>query len=331
MSKEKILITGANGFIGKNLIETALDKNLEVYCAVRAGSNTKTIEGLNVTILTFNYQDTQAMSQQFISHRFDYIIHNAGLTKSPDPQAYLAANKEVLVQLVTALRLSGIKYKKFVFVSSMASYGPADFQKEGIVRNDSKPHPVTHYGVSKLAAEQFLSAQTDVPYMIIRPTAVYGPGEKDLFNVFKMIQKHIDIQPGLVVPKLTFIYVEDLAELILLAALNEKSQRSYFATDGHVYTGDAFSGFIKESLQKWVLQIKVPIFIIKAMAFLSEKWGQSRGEYPILNLDKVHEIKARSWVCDVSNLYKDLGFVAKHDLRSGIQKTVHWYKQHNWL
>ncbi len=331
MSKEKILITGANGFIGAFLVKEALKKNLEVYSGVRKNSNVSSLKDLDTKLLELNYESVDDMAEVLRNHRFTYIIHNAGITKTPDAKEYIRVNKDYLVNVVDAIRKSGQELKKFLYVSSLAATGPADFQKNAILTQDATYHPVTNYGISKYLAESYLIQQKDIPYLIIRPTAVYGPGEKDLLNVFQMINKRIDLQAGLLPQKLTFIYVKDLAKLMITATLSSYSHKAYYATDGNVYTGTAFSGFIRESLNKYAIKIKLPIPIIKIVAFVSEKISGLWGSYPPLNVDKFHEIKARNWSCDVTDLMSELGFKSEYDLSTGIPETVQWYKEHNWI
>jgi nucleoside-diphosphate-sugar epimerase len=331
MSKEKILITGANGFIGSFLVKEALAKDLEVYAGVRKNSNTTSLKDLDTNILELDYESIDQMGDVLKTHQFEYIIHNAGLTKSPDPQEYIKVNKDYLVNVIEAIRKSGIKLKKILYVSSLAATGPADFQKNGMLTQEAIYNPVTNYGISKHQAETYLRKQDDIPYLIIRPTAVYGPGEKDLLNVFQMINKRIDLQAGLLPQKLTFIYVKDLAKLMITATLSKYVHKAYFATDGKIYTGTAFSGFIKESINKSTLHIKLPISVIKLVAFVSEKVSGLWGSYPPLNVDKFYEIKARNWSCDVRDLETELGFKSTYDLSTGIPETVQWYKDQKWI
>jgi nucleoside-diphosphate-sugar epimerase len=329
--KPKILITGANGFIGGFIVLEALSEGFDVYSCVRKNSNVQSLKSLNTTIVEVNYTDVTAMASLIREHRFDYIIHNAGLTKSPDPGELIRINKGLLEKLVEAIRISETKIKKLIYISSLAAYGPADHSVDGIVRDSCEPSPVTHYGKSKLAAELYLKQQTDIPYIILRPTVVYGPREKDLLNVFQMINKRIDVQPGLISQKLTFIYVKDLAKLILKACMSDKVHKGYFATDGNVYTSEAFAGFIKEYMNKWALKVRVPIFLVQGLAHITEKLAGLWDSYPVFNVDKVNELKAKNWNCDVSNLYHDLGFKAEYDLTKGIPETIQWYKENKWL
>lgn len=331
MGKERVLITGASGFIGGFLVEEALNNDLEVLAAVRKSSDISSLKNLNVEIVEIDFESITDMTKLFKTCNCTYVIHNAGLTKTKLLADYVKVNSQYLKNMVTAIKQSGIELKKLLYVSSLASYGPADFHPGGILKEGNTPHPVTDYGRSKLAAEQYLQREADIPYIIIRPTAVYGPKEKDLLNVFVMINKRLDMQIGYLPQKLTFIYVKDLSKLMVAALTSSHTNKGYFATDGHTYTGQALSGFIKEALNKNAIKIKLPIIALKGIAFASEKISGLFGNYPPLNIDKVHELKARNWSCDVDNLKTELGFTSEFDLSTGIPETVAWYKANNWL
>jgi UDP-glucose 4-epimerase len=329
--KEKILITGANGFIGKFLVDEALKSGFDVYCTVRPSSDTSQIEGSGASILRVDYNDRQGLSRLFRDHAFTYILHNAGLTKSPSREAFMVANRQLLENIIMSVKESGIKLKKFVFVSSLAAYGPADFQRDGILNKQATPRPVTMYGESKLAAELFLKDSPDIPWLIFRPTIVYGPGEKDLFQVFKMVNNRLNVQPGMNPSKLTFIYVKDLAYLLVNAATSKHTHKAYFVTDGRTYLGDALAGFIAEALGKRTFRMRIPIPVVSLLARISEAIASRTGSYPILNQDKVNEIKARNWACDTRDLVEDFDFKPNYDLPAGVRETVQWYKENKWL
>lgn len=328
---KKVIITGANGFIGQHLVEASLKNSMSVFAGVREGSAIQSLNNTKAKITFLDYENIDTLALLLKEINPDYIIHNAGLTRTPDYNEFLKVNRDYLVNIVEAIRLSEIQIDKLLFISSLAAYGPADFQQDGIVMHDSSPHPVTNYGRSKLAAEMYLKAQTDIPYNIVRPTAVYGPGEKDLLSVFKLINQGINAIVGYKQQKLTFIYVKDLVEVILKATVSQKMHQSYFATDGNIYSAADFPNAIQKSLNKKVISLKLPVTLIKFIAYLSEKTAFFTGKFPTLYSERVHEIKARNWSCDTSNLQEDLGFKANYNLEKGIEETVHWYKNNKWF
>lgn len=330
--KQKVLITGASGFVGGFLVEEALNRDLDVYAAIRRTSNKQYLTDSRINFIYLDFDDVGSLVNEFAKHNFDYFIHNAGITKTPKKEEYFRVNAEYLNNIIKALDLSKIPIKKLTFVSSLAAYGPAEYTESGIVTNDSTPHPVTNYGRSKLKGEEYLIAQQNIPYVIIRPTAVYGPREKDLFTVYQLLNKGLDLSVGLEDQQLTFIYVKDLVRVILDSTFAHKKNVAYFATDLKVHTSSSYNKAIQKALgNRMALKIKLPITVVKILGYASEKIGGLFGNYPALNVEKVNELEANSWICDSTPLVKDLDYVPQYNLERGLEESIKWYKENNWL
>ncbi len=327
-NSKKILVTGASGFVGGFLIDEAISRGLSVHSAVRKSSNTKILDQLNTTLVYFDFEDIDGMVQMLKDGSYDYIIHNAGLTKAKAKEAYFKVNEQYLRNLIEAIRKADLQLDKFLFVSSLAAFGPADFQDNNIVSESSTPHPVTSYGRSKLAAEQYLKKQQDIPYNIIRPTAVYGPREYDLLTVYQTLAKRIEAYVGLSKQKLTFVYVKDLVRAMMDILMSDHEHTRYFITDGNTYSAQEMNAIVKRELEvTWTVPIKLPIFLVKVLAFFSEKMAGLSGKYPPLNIEKVNELQARSWHCDISPLQDDIAYKAEYDLDNGLKETIAWCKK----
>jgi len=171
----------------------------------------------------------------------------------------------------------------------------------------------------------------NLPYIILRPTAVYGPREKDLFSVFKMVASGLGLYTGKGNQKLTFIHVYDLVELIIRLAENEVVAKSYFVSDGQTYSPTELNSIIAKNLGKKIVNFGLPLWLVNIVAYLSEWVGKISGKVPALNVDKLHEIKALNWQCDVEALYRDTQYTPQYKLEKGIAETVQWYKTNNWI
>jgi nucleoside-diphosphate-sugar epimerase len=332
MEKKKILITGANGFIGSFLVEEALRRNYDVYAGVRAKANTKFIADKPIHFFRMDFSDPKALARTMSEGPwFDYIIHNAGLTKSQKKSDYDLVNNQYCQNFIDAIAGSGKKPKKFILVSSLAAYGPGDPDSLAPVKLEDHPQPITAYGRSKLAAEKYLIAARPFPYLIFRPTAVYGPREKDLYLYFKIINRNIETYIGAPIPYLTFIYVKDLVRAIFAGVESEVNDKAYFVTDGKVYDGKLLAHFIKQHLGKKTIRLSVPIPLVRSIAATLEFFYGMSGKTPILNYEKINELSVTNWQCDVHPLQQDLNFKADYDLNLGIYETVKWYKEEKWL
>ena len=261
--------------------------------------------------------------------RFDYIIHNAGTTKAINRQAYIDTNSGNTERFVNILRGRNLIPEKFLFVSSLAALGPA--KGNDIITPQQKPSPVTGYGDSKLAAEQFLSQLTDFPWVAIQPTAVYGPRDKELFTFINLVSKGFEFSLGSKQQNLSFIYSKDLTTQMLSAVERGIVGKKYIATDGRHYTSDDLGKAVREAIGRKTLKIKVPLSIISIVAKISEQVGEWRNVATMLNTEKMNELAAESWLCDVSETFEDLRFTPQFDLYSGMKEAVNWYRKQGWI
>lgn len=328
----KLLITGSSGFIGGYLVEEAIEKGYEVYAGLRTTSNRQYLTNPKIRFIEMDFEKDDLLRSQLKKHQFNYIIHNAGITKTSKEETYVRINVGYLKKMVRILREEKIEPVNFIYISSIAACGPADFASSGIVTNDSPPRPVTYYGKSKLLGEQFLFNETgNFPFTIIRPTIVYGPREKDLYTVFQMVKKGLEVYVGFNKQTLTFIHVKDLVFVILTALKTKRLRSAYFVSDGDIYASEELNDLIKKALNKKTLKLRLPLALIKIVALISEGIGKITGNHPPLNRDKVNELKCQSWVIDTSLIQEDFNFTPRFKLKEGIDDTVQWYLQNKWL
>lgn len=329
---KKILITGASGFIGSFLVEEALKRNYEVYAGIRKTSSKDYLRDARINFLELDFSDHEALHRSIsTAPHFDFVIHNAGITRAVKKEDFFVSNYSYTRLLVEALLFHNKVPSKFIYMSSLAAFGPGNpFTMESVQESD-KPHPVTHYGKSKLEAETFLSLLPDFPYLIIRPTAVYGPRDKDFLAMFKLIQNHLELIVGANKQQLSFVYVKDLVTAIFLAMESPVLKRAFFVSDGKSYDSAVFGNLLKEQLGKNTLHIKVPALLANLIASISESMQYLSGKPALLNRDKLNELKALNWNCDTTPLFRELGFKPAYDLSAGIRETIFWYREAGWL
>lgn len=327
---KKVLITGATGFVGYHLIAQALKAGLEVHAAVRKSSDTSHLKDFDIKYVDLDYRSVSVLTAQLEEHQYNYIIHAAGTTKAKTKAIYNQVNAEYTRNLAMAATEARINLEKFVFVSSLAALGPlSDLSKE--IHDDTEGHPVTNYGASKLLAEQYLKGIKDLPLIVIRPTAVYGPREKDIFILFKSINKGLEPYIGSFKQQLSFIYVEDLVHVILNALFSEVSGKSYNVADGKVYDRYALGNFARKVMEKKTLKFHLPIPVVGAMATFMDFMYAGSKNTPTLNREKMAELTAINWACNIDRARKDLGYAPQFDLEKGLADTIKWYKANNWL
>jgi UDP-glucose 4-epimerase len=326
--KPKVLITGASGFVGFHLIEAALKKDMDVYAAVRKSSDIKHLQSHPVSYTYLNYNDVGALAAQIEEKQYDYIIHAAGATKARTQQEYDLVNVTYTINLARAIEQSAHLVKKVVVLSSLASIGPIT-DPSAFIEDNTTTHPVTGYGKSKLLAEEQL-AKFGFPLVVLRPTAVYGPRDKDIFIILKTFTKGFEPYIGRTTQRLSFVYVKDLAS-VAINSVFVKATGSYNITDGNCYSRYEMANITKEFLGKKTIKIHLPITLVKGLAITLEKSYSLLNKTSVLNLEKLNELTAINWCCNIERAKKELGFEPAYDLRSGLKEALNWYRENNWI
>ncbi len=358
--KPKILITGASGFIGSHFTDYALAHGFEVWAGVREHSSRRWLKDPRLHFLVLNMEDEGSLRACLAEMRgeigrWDFIIHAAGLTKCVHREEFDEVNFEDTRRLVDTLRALDMTPAVFAYISSLSVYGPVREQVHSpsaplggtglnsssmglskvvykpIGESDS-PSPNTAYGESKVMAEEYIRSLDTFPWVIFRPTGVYGPRERDYFLMAKSIQRHIDVAVGYKPQELTFVYVEDLAQAVFLAFEKKCVHRAYFVSDGSVYSSRTFSDLLqKEMGVRRVLHLTLPLCVLRTVSLLAEKWASLNGKASTLNRDKYKIMKQRNWQCDIRPLIDELGYIPHYPLERGVSETVAWYKKEGWL
>ncbi|MGA3014188.1 MAG: NAD(P)-dependent oxidoreductase [Bacteroidales bacterium] len=331
-----VLVTGASGFIGSFLVEEGLKRDYTVYASVRKTSSKKYLKDSHIHLLEMDFSSIENIKRTFEicksqNLRFQYIIHNAGITKAARKEDYFRVNFINTQNFIQALIQTDMIPEKFIYMSSLAAYGPGDPETLHPVMLSDTPHPIELYGKSKLESEKYIQSLTMFPWVIFRPTGVYGPREKDYYVFFKTMNRGLETYIGNRKQILTFIYVKDLVRLIFDALKSSIVRKAYFVSDGREYDTETFARITKEVLNKKTIKIRVPSLIVKYIASGLEKFYGIWGAIPTLNKDKYNVLISTNWRCEIEPLQNDFGFIAEYDLEHGIKETIEWYNTQHWL
>ena len=341
-----VLITGASGFVGSFIVQCALEQGFEVWAAVRKGSSRDYLKDPRIHFFYLDLSSDDRLEESLEEHRqyygaWDYVIHAAGATKCRTKSDFYRTNTDGTLRLARLLVKTSCLAGRFVFISSLSIMGA--IREKGARRQDSPwqyqpildtdaPVPNTVYGKSKWKAEQGLRDIEGLDYVVLRPTGVYGPRDKDYFLMAKSIAGHVDFAVGYRRQEITFIYVQDLAEAAISALTKGEKGKAYFLTDGEVYTSRTFSDLLQQEMGVHrVLHITAPVWVLYLVSVVAETFAAWRKKSSTLNTDKYRIMKQRNWQCDISAAQRDLGFAPKFNLKRGVRAAVAWYKQEQWI
>ena len=324
----KVLIVGAGGFIGGFIAREALSRGYETWCGVRESTSRRYLTDPALKFITLDYDDPQKLTEQLRDHTWDYIVYNLGATKCVNFSDFNQINYIYLRNFCEALITNNQHPAKFIYMSSLSAIGPGDEKTYSPLTNSMIPQPNTRYGLSKIKAETLLQTlPAEFPWIILRPTGVYGPHEQDYLMMIKSIDSHFDFGVGFRRQMLTFIYVEDLARAIFDAIEKAPVHKKYIISEPRAYSQKEFRRIVARELgRRLVIPVRLPLWALKIACKVSEKYGAAKMQPVTLNSDKYNIMAQRNWSCDISEARRDFGFDPQIDLSEGIRRTVRAYR-----
>jgi len=325
---KRLLVVGAGGFIGGFIATEGLRRGMDVTVAVRESTSRRYLSDGRLHFLVLDYDDRTSMQHNIAEMQpWDFIIYNLGATKCMNYLDFKRINYGYLRTFVEVLKETDRVPERLLFMSSLSALGRGDETNYTPLSSGMTPNPDTRYGQSKIMAEQYLEHFGGVPYIIFRPTGVYGPHEKDYLMMIKSIDSHFDFGVGFRKQMLTFIYVEDLVNAMFDALASGVANKKYIISEGRAYTQREFRKIVADELGgKWVIPVKLPMWAVWLASAIAEKIAKLRCTTSTLNRDKFKIMRQRNWNADISDAVADFGFHPETDLREGIKRTVASYR-----
>jgi nucleoside-diphosphate-sugar epimerase len=321
----KALVTGATGFVGSHLAEALRRRGDEVTVLARSAQKAAALESLGVRVVPGDLGDKAALARAVAGQ--DEVYHVAGVVAARSEADFLAANRDGTANVVAASQAGG--GPRLVLVSSMAAAGPSP--RDHPLRGDEPPAPVTAYGRSKLAAEQVVRGSA-LPWTILRPPTVYGPRDREVLKVFRLVRLGLGPVFGDGTQQLSAVHASDLAEALIAAARASATVgRGYYACHPEVVTSADLVRRIGEAMGRRPTVIPVPAVVGRAVLGVTEAVARIARQTTILTTDKANEFFQPAWTGDPTPLTRDSGWTAAHDLRSGLADTYRWYRSAGWL
>ncbi|MFB0566681.1 MAG: NAD-dependent epimerase/dehydratase family protein [Candidatus Aminicenantaceae bacterium] len=319
----KALVTGASGFIGSHLVETLVERNWKVTCFVRKESRTDFLKNLPLTIFVGHAENSESLKRAV--DKQDYIFHLAGRIMSASRKTYELANYLLTKNLLEACLIKNSGLKRFVFVSSVSAAGPS---LPGYYSDESQPcAPNSEYGRTKLKAEEEVKKYWhSIPATIIRPPNVYGPRQQQTELLIKLIRKRIVLSLKERGESTSLIYVKDLVEALIQAALSPTTRNQvYYVTDGKGHSWRDIIFTLKKYILGNSLYLPFPEYLISLLAWFLDLLKRAR----IIKLpfgQKAWRAMVKTpWLFSSLKAEKDFGFRSRYALDDGIRATVNYY------
>lgn len=321
-----IALTGASGFIGRHIIDALTDQGVVLSAETATKPSTQSQRQRTVqikalarspgqlkqlaeplqerfTIIQGDLDDEAALHD--LMDGADIVIHNAGVVRGASAEDFLKVNAAGTARMAQAAQKAGVS--RFVLISSLAAREPT----------------LSHYAASKNAAEKELQAVEGLQWRIIRPPAVYGPGDKELAPLFYSMKKGLGVYPAAArESRLSIIHVHDLAIFIFLMALNDDKaldQAIYEPDDGRTggYCWQDIREIAEEAFQRPVRLLPIPMGLLQLSATINASMAKLLSYSPMLTPEKIRELSHQNWVC--RKLPESVDWQAQVPLRQGLK------------
>lgn len=333
----KVLITGANGFLGSHLVERLIAEGCEVGVLVRPSAKIHQLEKLPVQIFRGYLESGSLWSTDKLSQwttSCDYVFHVAGGTAGFTKQDFVRANVDTTRALAEFTVAQAKQLKRFVFVSSQAAIGPGSI--DSVSRDHQTPNPKTWYGESKQEAEKILDGFSDrLNWVAIRPPGIIGPRDQEFVPLYRSVLRG---WIPLIVNRhqhLALATVHDVVEALWKAAIADPERvpsGSRFLVGGsQSVTTLELGQWVAEALQVNARPILIPLSLVKVLAGFSQGVGRLKGKAPVFTSNKVNELSVSDWRLDDSPARDLFGYEPKSDLRAGLEEAIQWSKDQGLL
>ena len=323
LKKDRILIIGATGFVGKNLVLEYTQRR-DINILVRHTSNIELFKNdPRIRIFFGDLAENQGLNEAL--ENIDVVIHCAATTMGRSYWEFHRTNTQGTAHLLNAMLENNVR--KLVYVSSHAACGPCSTNAPMHEYDPKKP--ISFYGRTKNLAENLVT-DSGLDYTIIRPVSVYGPYDKEILTYVKILDRGICPIVGGGTKYLNVIYVKDLVDLIIKTVEKDHfSCTTYFANDGQCYTLDSIMDTIATALNKRSLKVRVPTGLALFVGLLNDVFISPSKR--LVTRDKVRELACQYWVCSNENISRALGFKPRYTFEQGIVETIKWYRSQGHL
>lgn len=323
----KALVTGATGFVGGHLVASLVARGDTVLALARRPETHAALTALGATPVSGTLENDRSLTLALAG--VEIVYHVAGLTSARDEAEFFAVNEGGTRRLISAVREAAPGLHRFVYVSSQAALGPSP---RGVpLGEDTECRPITGYGRSKLAGELAVRG-AGLPWTIVRPSSVYGPGDREFLQLFQLVRRGIAPVFGSGRQELSLVYVRDLVEAIAQAGRHPAlaGQIVHAAHREMVWSRDVARA-AGAALGRSPLILPLPGFVASPIVALVGRMAAAAGRRTVINADKMAEFLAPSWLLSVTKAERVMGWQAGTDVTTGMRLTAEWYREQRWL
>ncbi len=321
---QPIAVTGGTGFVGSHLVDTLCAAGIRPRVLVRNADSPRWIAGCPVDWVDGSLEDQDALDR--LVDGVGAVFHLAGVLRGSDEKDFMAGNRDGTARLLASIERQTPDVR-FVHMSSQAAVGPSDALVGATV--EIEPRPISAYGRSKAAAEEAVRAFNG-RWAILRPPAIYGPRDSDVFEFFRMASRGLMAVPS-GDRRLTIAHVADVVRAVIAVAAVGRTAGIFHVGATEAVAMDTMLREIAEAGGVTARLVHIPPWVLRAA-------GNGASALRVLGIrrlplsrDKAEEILARHWVLETKTSIGQLGLDIPRPFDEGARMTWQWYRNAGWL
>jgi len=302
-----VALTGATGFIGNRVALRLVANGCKLQALTRATSDRSRLSGLNIHWVEGALEDLDSLKRLVCG--VDAVIHCAGAVRGATQTHFDRLNIDGVARLVRAA-VEQHPLPRFLLVSSLAAREPG----------------LSYYAASKRRAESVLADQAgDMPWVVLRPSAVYGPGDKEMLPLLRWMVRGIAVVLGTGNARFSMLYVDDLAEAVENWLIKNGLPKKVFEIHDGQPNGYSWKDVIDVTGRLCARQVRclqLPVAGLKVAASLNLIAARLFGYAPMFTPGKLRELRHPDWVCDNTALTRETGWKPRVSLEEGLRRTL---------
>ena len=306
---QTIAITGATGFIGQTITRDLIKAGYRVRALVRSVERAGCLPASGVDLAHGSLEDKDSLES--LTRDAYAVVHCAGAVRGATQEQFDRVNAEGVRRLLRVLE-SQESPPRLLTLSSLAAREPQ----------------LSFYAASKYKGEQVLVNEARrVAWDVLRPPAVYGPGDREMLPLFSAMARGIAPVPGALHARFSLLYVDDLAAAVLAWIRRGTADNGIFTLDDGReggYDWRDVAAIVGQVCRRRVRLLRVPAWALDIPAWLNRRASHLFGYAPMLTPEKLRELRHTDWVCDHAALHAATGWQPRIQLEEGLRRTPGW-------
>lgn len=307
--KQTIAVTGATGFIGRSICRRLLAEGHSLKLLIRGPRHARLDSFASAEIVQGDLDNTDSLAQ--LVSGADAVVHCAGRVRGATQVQFDRVNVDGTRNIIDAIR-RGDSRSRLLLISSLAAREPQ----------------LSYYAMSKFRAEQLLvQSDGNIAWTILRPPAVYGPGDREMLPIFRLMARGMAFVPGSPEARFSLLYVDDLSSAVSAWLASKAAAGGTFGIDDGREAGydwHEFSGVVGSICKRRVRLVRAHPWLLDVPAWVNSRIGAVFGTSPMLTPQKLRELRHPDWVSDNTDFERVTHWQPKMSLADGLLATPNW-------